>query len=110
MFDTCEGRVKFFGAIASVCGDNPGSAAVAGFKESSSAFRCCRQCLATKEQMMTKVSEIPVSDCNAINNLHHLCNSFMRSILNYETLSVIHTIVNCYGILIYLSTILSPMA
>ena len=56
-FDTCEGNVEFFGTIATVCGDNPGSAAVAGFKESSSAFRCCRQCLATKEQMTTKVSE-----------------------------------------------------
>ena len=56
-FDTCEGNVEFFGTIATVCGDNPGSAAVAGFKESSSAFQCCRQCLATKEQMTTKVSE-----------------------------------------------------
>ena len=110
MFDTCEGCIKFFGTIASVCGDNPGSVAVADFKESSSAFRCCRQCLATKEQMMTKVSVIPVSDCNAINDLYHLCNSFMRSILFYETLPVIHTIANCCRILIYQNTILSPMA
>jgi len=44
MFDTCEGPTKFYGTIATLCGDNPGSAAVAGFKESISAQRYCRQC------------------------------------------------------------------
>ena len=48
--------MEIFGTVATVCGDNPGSAAVAGFKESSSAFWCCRQCLATKEQMTSKVT------------------------------------------------------
>ena len=33
MFDTCKGKVEFFGTNTTVCGDNPGSAAVAGFKE-----------------------------------------------------------------------------
>ena len=41
----------------SVCGDNPGSGVVAGFKESSSAFRLCRHCnsMTTKDEMKLKV-------------------------------------------------------
>ena len=41
--------------LATLCGDNPGSAAVAGFKESTSAQRYCRQCLGTKAQISTIV-------------------------------------------------------
>ena len=53
MFDTCEGHVEFFGAIASICGDNPGSAAVAGFKKSSSAFHLATKKLMTVMQFIT---------------------------------------------------------
>ncbi|XP_065892035.1 uncharacterized protein [Dysidea avara] len=57
MIETCEGIEKFYGTIATVCGDNPGTAAVAGFKESASAKRCCRQCLGTKEEFNTLFHE-----------------------------------------------------
>lgn len=53
--NTCDGLVEFYGTIITVCGDNPGSSAVAGFKESSSAFRLCRQCLGTKDEIQYKV-------------------------------------------------------
>ena len=54
-FNTSEGSATFFGTLVSLCGDNPGSCAVAGFKESSSAFRLCRQCLCTKDEIQYKV-------------------------------------------------------
>ena len=56
MIETCEGIEKFYSTIATVCGDNPGTAAVVGFKESASAKRCCRQCPGTKEEFSTLVS------------------------------------------------------
>lgn len=55
MLNTCDGPNTFSGTIVSICGDNPGSSAVAGFKESSSAFRPCRHCMATKDEMKLKV-------------------------------------------------------
>ncbi|XP_065897824.1 uncharacterized protein [Dysidea avara] len=56
-FNTCEGLVKFYGTIATVSGDNPVSSAVAGFKESSAAYRLCRQCLTTKPEIQLKFHE-----------------------------------------------------
>ncbi len=48
-------RRAVYGAIAAVSADNLGSCALGGFKESASAHRMCRQCLATKEQAKTEV-------------------------------------------------------
>jgi len=53
--NTCEGAKQFHGTIATLSGDNPGSSAVTGFKESGSAFRLCRQCMATRDNFHLKV-------------------------------------------------------
>ena len=45
-----------FGALAIVSADNLGSLALGGFKESCSALKMCRHCMATKEESQTKVS------------------------------------------------------
>ena len=64
MIETCEGIEQFSDKISTFCGDNPGAAAVAGFKESTAAKRCCRQCFGTKEEISTLVSNIYfVSNC-----------------------------------------------
>ena len=55
MLNTCEGPKQFYGSVATISGDNPGSSAVTGFKESSSAFRLCRQCMATRDNFHLKV-------------------------------------------------------
>ena len=44
------------GSIALVSADNLGSLLLGGFKESCSAYRCCRQCMATQESARMKVS------------------------------------------------------
>jgi len=44
------------GAIAVVSADNLGSLALGGFKESCTAKRCCRHCLATRETTKLKVT------------------------------------------------------
>ena len=45
-----------FGALAVVSADNLGSLLVGGFKESCSAYRLCRHCMATKEDTETQVN------------------------------------------------------
>lgn len=44
-----------YGALAVVSADNLGSLALGGFKESCSASKLCRHCMATKEDSQTKV-------------------------------------------------------
>lgn len=44
-----------YGTIAAISADNLGSLALGGFKESCSAYRCCRHCLATRETFKTQV-------------------------------------------------------
>lgn len=46
---------KYYGTIAVVTGDNLGSLAIGGFKESCTALRCCRQCMATLESAKSQV-------------------------------------------------------
>lgn len=41
----------FYGTLCVVSADNPASCALGGFKESTSAFLPCRQCLATKDEI-----------------------------------------------------------
>ena len=48
-------RRTVYGTIAAVSADNLGSCALGGFKESATAHRMCRQCLATKEQARIEV-------------------------------------------------------
>lgn len=55
MFSIEDEEVKFYGTVALVSADNPASAALGGFKESSSAFRCCRHCLGTLEDIKVEV-------------------------------------------------------
>ena len=45
----------FYGTVAAVSADNLGALALGGFKESCSAYCCCRQCLATHDTAKTKV-------------------------------------------------------
>lgn len=56
-FDTYDGHAKqkLFGSLAVVIADNPASSAIGGFKESSSAYRLCRHCLGTAEEIKTHV-------------------------------------------------------
>ena len=41
---------KLQGTIALISADNPASSACGGFKEGSTAYRFCRQCLATSDE------------------------------------------------------------
>ena len=43
------------GALAAVSADNLGSLALGGFKESCTAYRCCRHCMATLDMARSKV-------------------------------------------------------
>ena len=45
-----------FGRLVSVSADNPASNLIGGFKNLSSAFRKCRHCLATTEDIQTTLS------------------------------------------------------
>ena len=46
------------GTIAMASGDNLGSTYIGGFKAPSGAFRKCRHCMATEEDMNTEVNNI----------------------------------------------------
>ncbi len=53
----CNGQeVKMYGTLVTVCADNLGSCAVGGFKEGSTAYRFCRQCLTKYEDIRLIVS------------------------------------------------------
>ena len=45
-----------FGSLTTVSADNPASCALGGFKESTAAYRMCRQCLSTHEEFSKKVT------------------------------------------------------
>ena len=48
-------KQKMFGSVAVIIADNPASSALGGFKESSSAYRPCRHCLGTTEEIRIHV-------------------------------------------------------
>ena len=50
-----------YGTVAAVSADNLGSLALGGFKESSLAHRCCRQCLATGEDSKKMVCDVVIT-------------------------------------------------
>lgn len=47
---------KFYGTIAVITADNLAANLLGGFKEGSTAYRGCRQCTATLEDLKTRVS------------------------------------------------------
>ena len=49
-------KITVYGALATVCADNLGSCALGGFKEGSTAYRFCRQCLTKYEDIRQIVS------------------------------------------------------
>ena len=46
---------KFRGTIAYISGDNLGSQQIGGFKEGSQAYRKCRECMATADELQSHV-------------------------------------------------------
>lgn len=51
-----NGRVRHFrGTVSIVSADNPASAALGGFKQSASAFRLCRHCMGTEQDIQAQV-------------------------------------------------------
>jgi len=46
-----------YGTIAAVSADNPASSSLGGFKEGSTAYRFCRHCLTTREEIKSKVKK-----------------------------------------------------
>lgn len=47
--------VPFRGTVSIVCADNPASTLLGGFKQSASAFRCCRHCMGGESDIQSKV-------------------------------------------------------
>ena len=60
-----------FGTVAATSADNLGNCALGGFKEGSTAYRGCRQCMATEDQMKTKVCFI-LYNYNTYYNVMHV--------------------------------------
>ena len=59
-----NGKTQYLrGALTSVVADNPASNLIGGFKNLSSAYRKCRDCLATSEEIQTMV-KCAISFCN----------------------------------------------
>ena len=50
-----KGCSVMYGTVAATSADNLGNCALGGFKEGSTAFRGCRQCMATVDEMKTQV-------------------------------------------------------
>lgn len=51
----CGNPRVVYGTLAVVSADNLGSLALGGFKESCSAMKMCRHCMASKEDIQIKV-------------------------------------------------------
>ena len=45
----------FRGTVSIVSADNPASSSLGGFKQSASAFRYCRQCMGSVDDIQSKV-------------------------------------------------------
>ena len=56
LFD--NNSVVLYGTITTISADNSASCALGGFKESTSAYRVCRQCMATHEDAAKKVYNV----------------------------------------------------
>lgn len=52
-----DGRTQHFrGTVSIISADNPASASLGGFKQSSSAFRFCRHCMGAEDDIQNKVN------------------------------------------------------
>ena len=49
-------ELTIFMALSQLCADNPASASLGGFKPSVSAFRFCRHCMGTEDDIQTCLS------------------------------------------------------
>ena len=59
-----QGHMKqIFGTVAIISADNLASNACGGFKEGSTAYRFCRQCLATMQETKSVVSQLYFAQC-----------------------------------------------
>ena len=63
----CGNRRVVYSTLAVVSADNLGSLILGGFKESCSAIKMCRHCMATKENTQTKV-------CNNLSLCVYICD------------------------------------
>lgn len=54
--DLNDGSYLFHWTVTIVSGDNPASAALGSFKQSASAFRYCRHCFGTDNDIQSKVN------------------------------------------------------
>ena len=50
--------IQLYGTISLISGDNLGSNLLGGFKAPSGAYRKCRNCMATAEDMKSKVCAV----------------------------------------------------
>ena len=55
-----------FGTIAGVCGDNLAICEIGGFKRGGKAHRPCRHCMATSEEISTKVCSYYLQKASSI--------------------------------------------
>ena len=51
-------RRYFRGTVTIVSADNPASASLGGFKQSPSAFRFCRHCMGSEDDIQSKVCSL----------------------------------------------------
>ena len=69
-----NGRSKlFYGALAVVSADNLGSLALGGFKESCSAERMCRHCMATGD---TARKQVGTHACTSVLHASEIYNYY----------------------------------
>lgn len=55
LFDLNGSIHRFRGTVSIISADNPASTCLGGFKQSASAFRYCRHCMGTDEDIQSKV-------------------------------------------------------
>lgn len=75
--------MKLRGTITVVSADNPAAFTLGGFKNLHSAFRKCRTCMATDDDMQTKVT---MTNLNLTYCLSHTHDSSMKEACNYVIL------------------------
>ena len=63
----------FRGTVTIVSADNPASASLGGFKQSGSAFRFCRHCMGTEDDIQTKVNVQCTFSCTLYMLDIHVC-------------------------------------
>ena len=62
-----------------VSADNPASNAIGGFKQSTAAYRHCRHCLGTREEVKQEVQHSFVLDSPSLTCMHTYIQSQMHT-------------------------------